>query len=311
MTALRAALAADLLPAAARPRVVVAATNTFLRHGIRSVLAEQFGASMVGMVDTGVGLLDLMTSSDADLLVVDFSTLASASAASDVTSEDSIDDTDSIHSAESAKARSWLRHRFDCVFGPDRTIPVVLMADEAGITELGLGDLIGAPTVLVHGQFSSDDFIQAVRDACGIVGAVPPPADPPTPRSVVPLRPSTSVRAPLATVPRAQVRTPTPAPASRAATNSPPPASLDVIDNRRRWAGATSNDAAVSQAALSSLSARERDVMSFMARGYRNADIAQALWLSEKTVKNHINRIFAKLQVDTRAQAIVLWLSAV
>jgi DNA-binding CsgD family transcriptional regulator len=33
------------------------------------------------------------------------------------------------------------------------------------------------------------------------------------------------------------------------------------------------------------------------------------MWLSEKTIKNHINRIFTKLGVDTRAQAIVLWFS--
>ena len=58
------------------------------------------------------------------------------------------------------------------------------------------------------------------------------------------------------------------------------------------------------------LSPRERDVMRFIAEGKSNADIARELWLSEKTVKNHINRIFAKLEVSTRAQAIVLWLSA-
>jgi DNA-binding NarL/FixJ family response regulator len=58
------------------------------------------------------------------------------------------------------------------------------------------------------------------------------------------------------------------------------------------------------------LSPRERDVMRAIALGHSNADIAAELWLSEKTVKNHINRIFAKLGVATRAQAIVLWLSA-
>ncbi|GAA1027866.1 MULTISPECIES: response regulator transcription factor [Amycolatopsis] len=56
------------------------------------------------------------------------------------------------------------------------------------------------------------------------------------------------------------------------------------------------------------LSRREAEVMSYIARGLRNQDIAASLNLTEKTVKNHINRIFAKLQVDTRTQAIVLWL---
>lgn len=59
------------------------------------------------------------------------------------------------------------------------------------------------------------------------------------------------------------------------------------------------------------LSPREVDVMDQIARGLRNSDVALALNMSEKTVKNHINRIFAKLQVDSRAKAIVLWLDTV
>jgi DNA-binding NarL/FixJ family response regulator len=39
-----------------------------------------------------------------------------------------------------------------------------------------------------------------------------------------------------------------------------------------------------------------------------NSDIAAALGLSHKTVKNHVNRIFAKLGVTTRAKAMVRWL---
>ncbi len=58
------------------------------------------------------------------------------------------------------------------------------------------------------------------------------------------------------------------------------------------------------------LSPRERQVMDGVARGLTNSEIARSLGVSEKTVKNHINRIFAKLQVTTRGRAIVLWLNA-
>jgi DNA-binding NarL/FixJ family response regulator len=58
------------------------------------------------------------------------------------------------------------------------------------------------------------------------------------------------------------------------------------------------------------LSPREAEVMALMAQGLRNAEIASSLSMSEKTVKNHINRIFAKLHVDTRARAILLWLNS-
>ncbi len=55
------------------------------------------------------------------------------------------------------------------------------------------------------------------------------------------------------------------------------------------------------------LSEREREVMELIAAGLSNTDIARRLFLSEKTVKNHINRIFPKLDVRTRAEAIARW----
>lgn len=58
----------------------------------------------------------------------------------------------------------------------------------------------------------------------------------------------------------------------------------------------------------STLSAREREVMDLVARGRSNAAIAQTLFLSEKTVKNHLNHIYVKLRAHTRAEAIVRWL---
>lgn len=43
-----------------------------------------------------------------------------------------------------------------------------------------------------------------------------------------------------------------------------------------------------------------------IAQGRDNAQIAAVLALSDKTVRNHITSIFAKLEVENRAQAIVL-----
>ncbi|NHA69457.1 response regulator [Phycicoccus flavus] len=56
------------------------------------------------------------------------------------------------------------------------------------------------------------------------------------------------------------------------------------------------------------LSERQAEVMDLIAAGRGNGAIAKELFLSEKTVKNHINQIFAKLGVSTRAEAIVAWL---
>ena len=64
--------------------------------------------------------------------------------------------------------------------------------------------------------------------------------------------------------------------------------------------------AAVTNPAFSALTARERDLLELIAQGRDNAQIAAALGLSEKTVRNHITRIFSKLHVENRPQAIVM-----
>ena len=57
---------------------------------------------------------------------------------------------------------------------------------------------------------------------------------------------------------------------------------------------------------LGELTPRERSVLERIARGLDNAEIAASLGLSEKTVRNHITRVFDKIGVDHRYQAIVL-----
>lgn len=56
------------------------------------------------------------------------------------------------------------------------------------------------------------------------------------------------------------------------------------------------------------LSHREAEVMDLIASGLSNRDIAATCFISEKTVKNHINRIFAKLSSTSRSEAILTWL---
>ncbi|MER5495330.1 MULTISPECIES: response regulator transcription factor [unclassified Streptomyces] len=56
------------------------------------------------------------------------------------------------------------------------------------------------------------------------------------------------------------------------------------------------------------LSSREVEVMDLIASGMNNRQIAAACFISEKTVKNHINRIFAKLHSTSRSEAIARWL---
>ena len=57
---------------------------------------------------------------------------------------------------------------------------------------------------------------------------------------------------------------------------------------------------------LNMLTRREVDVLQLIARGLSNPEIADQLSISEATVKTHLNRVMAKLDLNSRAQAVVI-----
>ncbi len=76
--------------------------------------------------------------------------------------------------------------------------------------------------------------------------------------------------------------------------NEPVPARIAAADVRKR-----------DQLPLDALTPRERLVLEGVAAGRTNAEIASSLGLSEKTVRNHITRVFDKISVEHRYEAIV------
>jgi DNA-binding NarL/FixJ family response regulator len=84
------------------------------------------------------------------------------------------------------------------------------------------------------------------------------------------------------------------------------PAITPAVFEALRRAPGTENQG--DQLGLGSLTSREREVLNLLARGLSNASIAEELVITNKTVKNHLSRIYEKIGVHSRAEAIALWL---
>ncbi|MCE7005168.1 response regulator transcription factor [Kibdelosporangium philippinense] len=75
-----------------------------------------------------------------------------------------------------------------------------------------------------------------------------------------------------------------------------------LLDRFLGASGGQLRDASV----LDALTEREREVLVLMAQGLSNTEIARKLFLSEATVKTHVGRVLAKLELRDRVQAVVL-----
>jgi DNA-binding NarL/FixJ family response regulator len=88
-----------------------------------------------------------------------------------------------------------------------------------------------------------------------------------------------------------------------------PAASAVLFDPvRMQSRGSDSRGDSSERAARHGLTPREVEILDMVAEGRTNREIATEFFLAEKTVKNHVNRIFAKLRVTTRAEAVSVWL---
>lgn len=158
----------------------------------------------------------------------------------------------------------------------------------------------GAIGYLVHGEFTAPELITAVRDLREGRPTFSPSL-------------SSSLSPPLSSSLTAAVRVSSPLGVSYEPSHEShePPSQLQPVmaqSSKTRPAVAARLRRRVPDRPAFGLSSREVEVMDLIASGMNNRQIAATCFISEKTVKNHINRIFAKLHSSSRSEAIAHWL---
>ncbi|MFI1868178.1 response regulator [Streptomyces jumonjinensis] len=198
---------------------------------------------------------------------------------------------------------------------------------------------LGAGGYLVHGEFTAEQLVSAVHDiragrpafshsaaaalSAGVLGG--PAARPPVRPAGSPPEAPGAVPDPPGYLPASQNEI---SPADRTgwrAVSQARPTSQSMHDAHagvefREFAQQPSlteanvghsslrPDAATGpRGVITELSRREAEVMELIASGLTNQQIAASCFISLKTVKNHINRIFAKLNAASRGEAIAIW----
>ncbi|WOT34597.1 response regulator transcription factor [Streptomyces coeruleorubidus] len=210
-----------------------------------------------------------------------------------------------------------------------RIAPVVMLtySRESEIVQEALRR--GAGGYLVHGEFTAGQLVDAVRDikqgrahftptAAGALlaqlrqGQGQGPGNSPLPDGLGQANanaygnsasawPHNQPQQPAQPADMSLPRVPTP-PASPENLSQVQP---DVGQSSSGW---TSGRPAAPDRSRFQLSTREAEIMDLIASGMNNQQIAATCFISEKTVKNHINRIFAKLHSTSRSEAAAKWL---
>ncbi|UGY95200.1 response regulator transcription factor [Streptomyces gobiensis] len=191
---------------------------------------------------------------------------------------------------------------------------------------------LGAGGYLVHGEFTADQLIAAVRDVKDgkahfsatasntllaqmrggppSAGLHPPSADP-SGGQYMASEPPSSGHAHAYSHPGHNPRPGASDLQSLVRSSALNPPQFPTHSSQRQSSMASSSREQQPRGGRYGLSSREAEIMEHIAAGMSNAQIAATCFVAEKTVKNHINRIFTKLQAASRSEAIAVWLGTV
>ncbi|WP_078603112.1 response regulator transcription factor [Streptomyces sp. NRRL S-455] len=183
---------------------------------------------------------------------------------------------------------------------------------------------LGAGGYLVHGEFTADQLVAAVRDtkegrahftptAAGALlahvrrGQEPGPGAAPLPDGLGRTAADANAHGnPSSVAPSQSTQVVVMGSLYQQNPEGPSPTSRQNLSQLQSNVAQSSPGS--SNSADFGLSSREVEIMDLIASGMNNQQIAATCFISEKTVKNHINRIFAKLHSASRSEAVAKWL---
>ncbi|MCP3766746.1 response regulator transcription factor [Streptomyces sp. MAR25Y5] len=282
-------------PTTAAPRVLVVDDNPVVRAGLTALLSGREGMRVVAEAADGEAACEAARDHHPDVILLDVR----------------MPGTDGI------SALPYLA----------RIAPVVMLtySGESEIVEEALRR--GAGGYLVHGEFTADQLVAAVRDVSrGRPHFTPTAAEallaqlrrtppgPPLPEGLGSRTDATAYELSATKSPHTNLQQAAQSSTLNVPAVAPPPISPqnlsqlqpDVGQSSSGWTGG--RPAAAFGRSRFPLSDREAEIMNHIASGMNNRQIAATCFISEKTVKNHINRIFAKLHSTSRSEAAAKWL---
>ncbi|WP_330459552.1 response regulator transcription factor [Streptomyces sp. NBC_00820] len=235
-------------PATPQLRLVIADDNPVVRAGLTALLADREDTTVVAAVADGREAYEATLRHRPDVVLLDVR----------------MPGVDGI---------SALPHLV-------RLAPVMMLTYSHEAETVREALRLGAGGYLVHGEFTAEQLVRAVRDVREGRPHVTPGA-------------AKALLGALMSSATAHSGAENPVPVGKSSTQSLSQLQSPVGQSFR---------------SQFQLSIREAEIMDLIASGLTNQQIAAACFISEKTVKNHINRIFAKLHTTNRSQAAAKWL---
>ncbi|MFD6530091.1 response regulator [Streptomyces sp. NPDC060184] len=279
------------LPAAPPPavlRVVVADDNPVVRAGLGALLSGRPDIEVVAEATDGRQAYEMVLSERPDVLLLDVR----------------------MPGVDGISALPYLV--------PIAPVLMLTYSRESEIVREALR--LGAGGYLVHGEFTADQLVAAVRDTKdGRASFTATAAN----ALLAHVRQGASSQRPPLPDGLGAVPASGPLPKAEGERKGPPGAGRELpvmLPQSKRTEGVSQLQPPVGQfsgdeklpkpgnRSEHGLSSREVEIMELIASGMSNQQIAAVCFISEKTVKNHINRIFTKLRSRSRSEAIARWL---